>query len=411
MEDFFPRWGCELHGALRTVEAISGAVPVVHANAGCVYQAYLAGRAEQLACGRVHGPETPATEVIEKQIVFGGASRLREELKNAAKVFGAGKNLYVVLGSCEAAMVGDDLAAMTREALEAGIPAAYYGSAGFRCAVHGGYAGVMSALFKQIPDFARFFPGEGEGQKPGLVNVLGILPGTDIFYKGDLLEMRRLLEAAGLEPNLFFGPRNGVTALLRAARAQRSLVFSRWGLEPARELEARYGVPYTVFDSLPLGVPQTRAFFERLTPLLPVDRENLAAFLDREEEDWRFLLYSMADAYYREGLQRRAALVGDAALSARLGPFLSEELGTVVEAVLVTDGPAPSVPEAEAIAGVDMILGSALEAPLARKMAVPHLIVSSPNAGQIPLHKTYAGPRGALFFLEDFAAAVLRGAP
>ena len=30
-----PRNGCALHGALQTVQEIKGAVPVVHANAGC----------------------------------------------------------------------------------------------------------------------------------------------------------------------------------------------------------------------------------------------------------------------------------------------------------------------------------------------------------------------------------------
>ena len=130
-----PRQGCDLHGALQTLEALKGAAAIVHANAGCVYQHYLSDKAGCLAEGSVFGPAVPSTEVIEKQIVFGGASRLREEIKNAAKVIDA--SLYVVLGSCEAAMVGDDLASITREALDSGIPALCYFSAGFRGAAIG----------------------------------------------------------------------------------------------------------------------------------------------------------------------------------------------------------------------------------------------------------------------------------
>ncbi|MDR1902354.1 MAG: hydrogenase, partial [Treponema sp.] len=90
-----PRHGCDLHGALKTVEALNDAVPIVHANAGCVYQHYLSDGSGRLAGGGVWGPEVPGTEITEKHVVFGGASRLREQIKNTVKVIDG--SLYVVL--------------------------------------------------------------------------------------------------------------------------------------------------------------------------------------------------------------------------------------------------------------------------------------------------------------------------
>jgi nitrogenase molybdenum-iron protein beta chain len=418
-----PRHGCGLHGALQTVEALSGVVPVVHANAGCVYQHYLADRAGHAAGGNVYGPEIPATEVIEKQIVFGGASRLREQIKNTAKVIDG--SLYVILGSCEAAMVGDDLAAMTKEALDVSLPAVFFFSAGFRGGTHWGYANVMRSIISQMPEVKKL----NREKISGLVNILGILPKTDIFYKGDILEMKRILGAAGLEANTFFGPRNGALELERSVRAEHTLVFSRWGIPAAQELKDRYGIPYTIFESLPLGTEGVRNFFERLASGISVDKESFRDFLDKEEETYRYFLKSLADTYYGEGLQKNIVLVGDTNTVSRLGSFLPKAAGTVIHASILTDvygdkeeNPLPEglrgtiyhtsdSDEIEQIisgSGAEMVLGSALEAGTAEQLKIPHFTVSAPNGNQILLHKTYAGITGACFLLEDYATVILR---
>jgi nitrogenase molybdenum-iron protein beta chain len=421
-----PRQGCDLHGALQTVEAISGAAAIVHANAGCVYQHYLSDKACHLSEGNVYGPEVPATEVIEKQIVFGGASRLREEIKNTAKVIDS--SLYVVLGSCAAAMVGDDLAAMTKEALDISIPAVFYFAAGFRGGTHWGYANVMKSIIRQLPKLKKI----DREKIPGLVNILGILPKTDIFYKGDLLELKRILEAAGLKANTFFGPQDGVVELERSVRAEYSLVFSHWGLAAAMELKEQYGVPYTVFESLPLGPEGVKTFFERLASVIKIDEEASRNFLNREDETYRYFLRSLADTYYGESLQKSAVIIGDIGVVSRLGPFLRQSLGTVIHASILTDlythgkeeirPPIPAslsrdvfhTDDGDEISqilngpGVEMILGSALEIPAAEQLTIPHLTVSAPNGNQVLLHKTYSGIRGAYFLLEDYANAVLR---
>jgi nitrogenase molybdenum-iron protein beta chain len=419
-----PRYGCELHGCLKTLEEISGAVPVVHANPGCVYQHYLSDRWNRVAGGGVYGPEIPATEVIEKQIVFGGASRLREEIKHAAKVIGG--SLYVILGSCESAMVGDDMAAMTREARDVSLPAVFCRSAGFCGGSHGGYSKILKAIIRQLPEIKKI----NAEKIGGLINVFGILPKTDIFYKGDLMEIRRLLEAAGLEANLFFGTENGLAGLERSARAEHSLVFSRWGLGPAKELEELYGIPCTVFDSLPLGFNDVKSLFTSLASITPIDKDRSRLFLEKEENQYRYLLRSLADPWYGEGLGKRIVLAGDTAAVHRIGSFLHRELGAALGPVILTDryGPAEEQPPPpdwpgetvhwsgdsveieEIIRGTkaEFVLGSILELPAARDLEIPHLVISAPNGGDLPLHKTYAGIAGAYFLMEDYASAIVR---
>ncbi|CBK74008.1 Nitrogenase molybdenum-iron protein, alpha and beta chains [Butyrivibrio fibrisolvens 16/4] len=76
-----PRNGCALHGALQTVQEIEGAVPVVHANAGCGVINYLANKTVGNGASRYSGFATPGTAVQERHVIFGGASRLREQIK------------------------------------------------------------------------------------------------------------------------------------------------------------------------------------------------------------------------------------------------------------------------------------------------------------------------------------------
>jgi nitrogenase molybdenum-iron protein beta chain len=420
-----PRHGCELHGALKTLEEISGVVPIVHANAGCVYHHYVFDKAGALAGGGIYGPEIPATEVIEKQIVFGGASRLREEIKNAAKVIEG--RLYVILGSCEAAMVGDDLAAMAKEARDISLPALCYPAAGFRGGSHSGYANILKSIIQQFSEINKELNTE---KAKGLVNILGILPKTDIFYKGDLEEIRRLIEAAGLKANLFFGTPDGVGDLERSVRAEHTLVFSQWGLAPAEQLRSLYGVPFTVFESLPLGLDGVKEFFTSLSSILEIDNEKIKVFIEHEEEQYQYYLRSIKDVYFSEILTRNAVLAGDTNAVKRIGQFLKQNLGASIKAAVFTDRygreeDRPPLPEGlgekiiessdsgeieEIIrgSGAEFVLGSPWETRIAKILGIPSLIISAPNSDRLLLHKTYAGIRGAYFLIEDYISAILK---
>lgn len=356
--------------------------------------------------------------------MFGGASRLREEIKNAAKVIDG--SLYVILGSCEAAMVGDDLATMAREARDISLPVIFYPAAGFRGGAHSGYANLTKALIRQLPEIKPLITEKTKG----LVNVLGILPKTDIFYKGDLTEIRRLLEVAGLEVNTFFGSEDGVDSLERLAQAEHTLVFSCWGLAPAEQLKEQYGIPYTLFDSFPLGLDDTRQFFTALSLSVKIDEEKTWIFLEKEERQYRYYLDSLADVYFTESLGKNIAIVGDTAAVKRIGPFLEHDLGAVSLTAVITDRygredekqPLPAGLGARVFESADngeiaeilkgsaaeLILGSTLEAPVAHYIGIPHLIISAPNGGQVLLHKTYTGITGAYFLIEDYAGAILR---
>ncbi|HWR55219.1 MAG TPA: nitrogenase component 1 [Negativicutes bacterium] len=381
--------GCALHGAIRTVLAIGGLVPIVHSNTGCAMQGAIANRAAGTLF--VHdGMEIPTTAVIERHVVFGGASRLREQIKNTIKVVEG--EAYIVLDGCEAEMVGDDSEAMVKEAVVQQAEKVFScKTAGFHGSAHKGYESVMVDIIRALPVL-------GVQEDPRkTVNVFGILPGTDVFWRGDLEEIARLFAGIGLHANVFFGP-GGFDEVKRAPSAALSLVFSEWGLIPARELKAVYGVPVLEFEAPPIGYDDVEAGLRTVGQKLKLDSRVIESFLQKEKERFYGYLETAADAYYEEQVSRNAAIIADEAPGKAIAGFLERHLAAKV---VLRDSVAKNVESS----GAGIIIGSAQEAQEARALGIPLLGAAYPVNGVI-MNKTYMGISGSLRLTEDYIGVI-----
>lgn len=423
------RNSCALHGALQLIEAVDGAVPVIHSNAGCGMQHFLG--VSRLGAGyeTFGGPPVSSSNISQKHIVFGGSSRLREQLKNTIKVIDA--ELYVIVTGCSVEMVGDDIPAMTKEGRDQDFPVIYANTPGFRGAVHHGYQLVVKALIEQLPDLLKQSPPPVDG----LVNLLGIVPYQDPFWAGNLAEIGRLLEGIGLRPNLLLGYGQGLEGWHQAPQAALNIVFSVWGETPSRLLEERYGIPSLVFEGLPVGTATGRLLYA-LSDRLGLDPKRTETFVQAEEARLNRHLASLADTYHRTGFQSEFALVGESAQVIGLSEFLTNTLGFVPRTLIITDNPPedarPAIEVALSVFGerwgaelffsedhagisdllrsssAGLFLGSAMEEAVANELRVPFLQVSFPVADRVVLDRSYAGYRGAATLLEDLGSTLLR---
>ena len=78
-----PRFSCALGGALSTITAINNHVPIIHAGPGCGVQlfygqSFISGFR---GYGWIGGVSVPSTNTYEKEVVFGGEPRLKEQIK------------------------------------------------------------------------------------------------------------------------------------------------------------------------------------------------------------------------------------------------------------------------------------------------------------------------------------------
>ncbi len=424
-----PATGCALHGALHSAAAVPGVVPILHATAGCAMQAYRNGAAAGWAgANKFGGLAAPASNVFEKQVVFGATSRLREQIKNTTKVMDG--RLHVVLSGCATEMIGDDVAAMAKEARDQGMPVLSIASAGFRGSAHDGYVLFLKGVLTG-PELL----GAGGERDPGLVNLLGIVPRQDAFWEGELAEWSRLLAGIGLRANPVFGPDGGVDGLRDLARAGMSLAFSPWGAEVAGLLERCAGVPWLDTGGLPVGAAASAEVLRALADRLSLDAAQVEHFLAAETRREDHHLHRLAELYYRLDLQRAFVLVAGTLQAAGLARFLIGTLGWSPSMIVVADFPPeaarPDLQQrlAAATGGfaapvmfsedageieaailqhrAEIVLGRAFERAAAAALDVPLVQVAFPVTDRLVLDKGFSGVRGAVTLVEEIARAVL----
>jgi nitrogenase molybdenum-iron protein beta chain len=442
-----PRYFCSFGGALSTLEALPETIPVLHAAGGCagsIAWGQNGGSGLQVG-GYCGGLAVPSSNVGEKEVIFGGAKRLTEEIRGALQVMDG--RLFVVITSCVTEMIGDDVQAVVSEIRdeiqESGedISLAFARTGGFKGNSYYGYDLVMSALAEQ-------FVQKPEKTEKGLVNVFGIVPYMDSFWRGNLEGLRQTLELLGLRVNTFFSGGDSLDALRSSSEAELNIVVSDvYGIETAKTYQKRFGVPW-ISLSLPIGPTASAALLRQTAAALKIDGD-VEGIIERENKKFYRYLEPLTDLYFDADLQRYAVIVADANYAVALTRFLSDDLGWLPVLTQFTElfgekerrrladklsGPNGSGPLAvfDTNAGeagkyllelyprretdlyVDslspaFVIGSSLERDLALKIGAPHLSVSFPVANRAVLNRGYTGFSGGLTLTEDLLSAAVAG--
>ena len=99
--------------------------------------------------------------------------------------------------------------------------------------------------------------GSLNGEKKKKVNIVGATP-LDIPLNGTLESIRGWLEESGFEPGACLAMGSSLEEIAQAGSAQTNLVVSYGGMAAAREMERRFGIPWTA------GVPVGKKFAAEL---------------------------------------------------------------------------------------------------------------------------------------------------
>jgi nitrogenase molybdenum-iron protein beta chain len=423
------RYGCSI-GAMHSVSAIPRVIPITHCGPGCAdkqfmnlnfYNGFQGG-------GYGGGAVVPSTNATEREVVFGGADRLRELIASSRKVLDA--DLFVVLTGCIPDLVGDDVGSVVAEFQDGGTPVVYAETGGFRGNNFTGHELVTRAIIDQ-------YVGEYEGpRKKGLVNVWTLLPYHNTFWRGDLSEIKRLLEGIGLEVNILFGHEaNGVADWQRIPQAEFNLVLAPWlGLATAQHLEKKYGQTFLHVPVIPIGAQETSAFLRKVAAFAALDHEQVEAFIQKEETLYYKYLQDFSDFYseYWWGLPAKFAVIGDSNYNLALTKFLVNQLGLIPVKSIVTENPPDEVRALisqefqhithdvaveveyeedsytihEKLRKADfghkppILFATTWERDLAKELKGAIVEVGFPASYELVISRTYVGYRGALTLLE-----------
>lgn len=444
-----PRYTCSLGGALATLRAIPRAIPIIHASAGCgsnLANALNAGSGYS-GGGYCGGLTLPSSNVVERDVVFGGEERLSEQIEKTLEVMDG--DLYIVVTGCMVEMIGDDVNNVVSEfnrkrvAQQQALPEEQsldkvvlaVSTPSFRGNSYLGYDLIIQALAKSYVDLKHT-------KKNNKVNILGIPPVQDPFWKGNLKEIKRVLELIGIEVNTFFGEKEDLKSIKDSGDAALTVVLSDLvGVEAAKTFEEIHNIPY-ITTALPIGSIATENFLRVVGEVIGIDKGFIEKVIEDENDVYYDYVERISEIYNDADLQRYAVVVGDSNYAPALTRFLSDELGFLPQLTVITDFVTEEQKELinksfenlesglEANVRYDtdtsavkrylaevwkrnsneryydslspiVIFGSSFERSLSEEFKIPLVTVSYPATGRIILNEGYTGFNGGLNLFSD----------
>ncbi len=436
-----PRYLCALGGAISTLQTLPKAVPILHASAGCGSNIsfalnYAAGYYGSSYCG---GQALPSSNVYENEIVFGGEGRLEEQIENTLKVIDG--ELYFVLTGCMVEMIGDDARGVAKKFSSGKVSVLAADTGGFHGNSFKGYDIVLSTLF-------RDFVVKNAFKNEKLLNLWGVVPLQDVFWKGNLKSLKSILTELGYHVNTFFGEGETLDNLRNSGAAAMNIVVSDvYGIEPAKVFEEIHGVPYITVP-FPIGENGTEIFIREIAKALGIEKAFTEKVIRKQKARYYSYTERLADVYNDLDLQRYAVIVADSNYAQALTRYASDDLGWLPELVVITDILTDEEKEAvskrfsnyksglkpEVVFDTDtssvkkylnahwpnnrgqkyynsfspaFIFGSSFERDLADELKIPSISVTYPISNRLVLDRAYAGYDGALRLTEDVFSTLL----
>ena len=436
-----PRTTCSLGGALSTISALSGVIPISHTTSGCAGNLSGTTAFNSGYCGSNYcsGQSVPVSNFNESNVVFGGAGRLREELISTFELIDG--KLYIVLTGCMSEIIADDVQGVVSEFQNEGKPLIYVNTPSFEGDAFEGYELVLDKIINDhLPVSSR--------KDKSIVNVFGIVPQFDPFFRGDLGEIKRILERLGLRVNTLFTNDQTYKNLTDVPKAGLNILLSPvYGVDLLKKFEKRHGTPF-ITEDLPVGAIQTEAFIRHVAKALDIDSATVNRVIKEEKRDYYAYLERAADLISDSEFKYYTDVVGNATGTLSYARFLRDELGFVVENSVITDFLPKKKEkilkgylEGKDIPGnlsfetdtyqvtkllknamgqpngdfyIDLhtprfVFGSTFEKDYAVKNALPYLAISYPVYDRTILSKGYAGFRGGLQLMEDILCVLVAG--
>lgn len=421
-----PRIKCPM-AAMQTVQAITRALPILHAGPGCAEK--LTG---SMGSSGYFSPHIfPCTNLSEKEVVFGGADRLRETIDSALKVVDA--DLYVVLTSCASEIIGDDVEEVIRSFSTSEKPVIWASTPGFKGNNFTGHEEVVQSLIDQLLE-------PSDKKQKGLVNIWASVPMHDPFWHGNLKALERLVAELGLTPNTIFGFDRGLANIRLVPQAELNLLVSPWvGLGNVKSMKEKFGTPYLHLPTLPVGAFETSRFLRAVGEAAGVPSAKVEEIIGRHEKEYYYYIERFADIFLETRvMSKRFVVVSDAQYALALTKFLVNDMGLFPSKQYITDGTPEEYQEQVAgyfkdlnygiqadvafstdgyriheeirqtdFFGYPLILGSSWEKKIAKATNAHYVTISWPIIERLVINGSYVGYEGGLKLLEDIYSVVL----
>lgn len=297
-------YSCSMPGVWRALAHNKGALVVYHSPRACGHVThemdlaihYRSMARRQFIPGQYTAPLV-VSGIEQEHSIFGGAEQLLQCIDYAVARY---KPLYVVIASsCVAGVIGDDVAAVARQAEETWkLPVMSIPCHGF---LDGDYYTGFYHAGKVLMD--RFM--SSQVRQDNRVTLLGDRGGP---HAADIKEMKDLLSALGFTLQNVFPSCASLEEIRQIPAAALTVPVAgtaqsyRWISRLGTELQDRFGIPFFDYDH-PVGLTGTQVWLKKIGAFLQKEEEALR--LSRQQEE---RLHGHALPYRRKTQDMKAVL-------------------------------------------------------------------------------------------------------
>lgn len=417
-----PKGGCVLAGINSVLGAIDRVCPIYHSGPGCCMQTTAAdqGQSGHKSSRFVSSVSLPSTNMLEKEVVFGGTEKLRTTVQGAIDIIDA--DAYFVLTGCTAGIIGDDIVSVTEEFQDKGYSVYPIETPGFVGDSTLGYETVWTTMINQVIE-------EDVPKDDKLVNIFGIIPYHDPFWSGALEEIDRILSALGLKVNTFFTKHQGIETIRKCSGAALNIIINPWLFKgPAKKMEEKFGIPSIRVPGLFVGATDTTKFVRQVAEAMHLDQEIVDKVIAAEEEYvYDYLAQSVGVVSWK-----RFAVVADANNAVGITRYLANDFSFTPVLVIVSEPLFRQEDKDRIVAQIEdleyakppkvifasdqyeinqalreeeeeitLLIGSSNEREVALEKDIQFILAAFPMNERLVFNRTYAGYRGSLTFTED----------
>lgn len=417
-----PKGGCVLAGINSVLGAIDRVCPIYHSGPGCCMQTTAAdqGQSGHKSSRFVSFVSLPSTNMLEKEVVFGGTEKLRTTVQGAIDIIDA--DAYFVLTGCTAGIIGDDIVSVTEEFQDKGYSVYPIETPGFVGDSNLGYETVWTTMINQVIE-------EDVPKDDKLVNIFGIIPYHDPFWSGALEEIDRILSALGLKVNTFFTKHQGIETIRKCSGAALNIIINPWLFKgPAKKMEQKFGIPSIRVPGLFVGATDTTKFVRQVAEAMHLDQGIVDKVIAVEEEYvYDYLAQSVGVVSWK-----RFAVVADANNAVGITRYLANDFSFTPVLVIVSEPLFRQEDKDRIVAQIEdleyakppkvifasdqyeinqalreeeeeitLLIGSSNEREVALEKDIQFILAAFPMNERLVFNRTYAGYRGSLTFTED----------
>lgn len=367
---------CVFCGSRVVLYPIADALHLVHGPIGCA--AYTWDIRGSVSSGPELHRNSFSTDLRERDIIFGGAAKLRRALdelidKHQPKA-------AFVYATCIVGVIGDDLESVCRQvAMEKNIPVIPVWSEGFRGSKKDGYRAACEALEKLVGTLEPESP-----LPPYTINILG-----DFNLAGELWILREYYRRIGVNIHAGITGDGRVNAIRSCHRAALNVVQCSGSMSAlALKMEEKYGIPfkhvsYFGIEDMSAALYEVANFFnspELIKHTAELVSEELGRLMPMLEDYRRKLSGAKAviyvgGAFKAISLIKALRLLGIQTVVAGSQTGRKEDYAVMAElcdygTIIVDDSNPVELANFARERGADLFIGGVKERPIAYKMGL-----------------------------------------